>query len=126
VAGVSAITAFNYPWVLNLWKVGPALAMGNTVVLKSSPYTPLAGLVLARIFEEAGLPPGVLNVIAAGPEAGHVLTTHPAVDLVSFTGSDAVGAKVMAQAAPGLKKVLLELGGKSANIIFDGADLDAA
>ncbi|CAJ1510712.1 aldehyde dehydrogenase family protein [[Mycobacterium] burgundiense] len=123
--GVAAlITAFNFPFLLNLAKVGPALAAGCTAVLKSSPYTPLEALVLGEVAEAAGLPPGALNIVTGDIAAGERLTQHPDVDLVSFTGSDAVGRKVYAQAADSVKKVVLELGGKSANIILEDADLD--
>lgn len=123
--GVAAlITPFNFPFLLNLAKIGPALAAGCTAVLKPSPYTPLEALVLGEVAEAAGLPPGVLNVVTGDIAEGEALTTHPAVDLVSFTGSDAVGRRVYTQAADSLKKVVLELGGKSANIILDDADLD--
>jgi aldehyde dehydrogenase (NAD+) len=100
--------------------------MGNTVVLKPSPYTPLEALVLGEAAEAAGLPPGVLNVVTGGTEVGTMLTADPRVDLVSFTGSDAVGARILAQAAPTLKRVLLELGGKSALIVRADADIEAA
>ena len=123
---VAANTPFNFPLFINLAKIGPALAMGNTVILKPSPYTPLEALVLADAAEAAGFPPGVFNVITGGGEVGVRLTTDPAVDMISFTGSDAVGAAISAQAAPTLKKVLLELGGKSALIVRADADLDAA
>lgn len=122
---VAAITPFNFPLYLNLAKVAPALAAGNTVVLKPSPYTPLEAFVLGEFAEAAGLPPGVLNVVTGDVPAGERLTTHPGVDMVSFTGSDLVGKRIMGQAAEGLKKTLLELGGKSPNILFSGADLDA-
>ncbi|MGE2692805.1 aldehyde dehydrogenase family protein [Mycolicibacterium pulveris] len=123
--GVAAlITPFNFPVLLNLAKVGPALAAGCTAVLKSSPYTPLEALILGEIAEAAGLPPGTLNIVTGDVEAGETLTQHPEVDLVSFTGSDAVGRKVYTQGAESIKKVVLELGGKSANIILDDADLD--
>lgn len=124
VGVVAAMTPFNAPLMLNLWKVGAALAVGNTVVLKPSPYTPLTALVLAEAFEEAELPEGVLNVIAGGAEVGERLTTHPGVDLVSFTGSETIGRRIYAQAASSLKRVVLELGGKSANIVFAEVDLD--
>jgi aldehyde dehydrogenase (NAD+) len=117
VGVVAAITPFNFPFLLNVWKVGPALAAGNTVVLKPSPFTPFSPLVLAEAAEAAGLPPGVLNVVTGGPEVGRVLT---------FTGSDVVGAAIMGQASPTLKRVLLELGGKSALIVRADADLDLA
>ncbi|BBY78420.1 aldehyde dehydrogenase [Mycolicibacterium parafortuitum] len=124
--GVAAlITAFNFPFLLNLAKLAPALAAGCTAVLKSSPYTPLEALVLGEIAEAAGLPPGTLNIVTGDVAAGERLTRHPGVDLISFTGSDAVGCKVYAQGAESMKKVVLELGGKSANIILDDANLDA-
>jgi aldehyde dehydrogenase (NAD+) len=126
VGVVAAITPFNFPFLLNIQKVAPALVAGNTVVLKPSPFTPLEALVIAEVAAEAELPPGVLTVVTGGVEVGEVLTTHPAVDLVTFTGSDAVGARVMAQAAGSLKPVLLELGGKSALVVREDADLDGA
>jgi aldehyde dehydrogenase (NAD+) len=119
---VAAVTPFNFPLYLNLSKVIPALAMGNTVVLKPSPYTPLQAFVLGEIADAVGLPPGVLNVVTGDADAGERLTTHPDIAMISFTGSDFVGKKVMGQAADGLKKVLLELGGKSPNIAFAGTD----
>ncbi|HEY7440253.1 MAG TPA: aldehyde dehydrogenase family protein [Acidimicrobiia bacterium] len=121
---VAAITPFNFPLYLNLVKVVPALAMGNAVVLRPSPMTPLEALVLGDIADEVGLPQGVLNVVTGDIGASEHLTTHPGVDMVSFTGSDIVGKQIMGQAGQGLKKVLLELGGKSPNIAFAGADLD--
>ncbi|MHC3004002.1 aldehyde dehydrogenase family protein [Gordonia sp. GN26] len=123
--GVAAlITPFNFPLFLNLCKVAPALAAGCTVVLKCSPYTPFEALVVGEIAEAAGLPPGVLNIITGDVEAGEALTTHPGVDIISFTGSDTVGTKVYGQGAQSLKKVVLELGGKSANILLEDTDLD--
>jgi aldehyde dehydrogenase (NAD+) len=121
---VTAITPFNAPFFVNLLKIGPALASGCTVVLKPSDYTPLEALLLGAAAQEAGLPEGVLNVVTGGIEVGEYLTTDPRIDMVTFTGSDAVGAKVMAQAAPTLKHVTLELGGKSAMIVRADADLD--
>ncbi len=121
---VAAITPFNFPLYLNLSKVVPALAMGNTVVLKPSPYTPLEAFVLGEITDAAELPPGVLNVVTGDVPAGEHLTTHPDVDMISFTGSDLVGKKIMGQAAEGLKKTLLELGGKSPNIVFAGSNIE--
>jgi aldehyde dehydrogenase (NAD+) len=123
---VAAITAYNFPFLLTIMKLGPALAAGNTVVLKPSPYTPLTALAVAAAADEAGLPPGVVNVVTGGADVGAALTTDPRVDLVSFTGSDAVGAVIMAQAAPTLKRVILELGGKSPLIVCEDADLDVA
>ncbi len=121
---VAAITPFNFPLYLNLVKVVPALAVGCTVVLKPSPLTPFEAFVLGEIADEAELPPGVLNIVTGDVAASEHLTTHAGVDMVSFTGSDAVGKSIMGQAAQGLKKVLLELGGKSPNIVFSGSDLD--
>ena len=123
VGVVAAITPFNFPLYLNLSKVVPALAAGNSVVLKPSPYTPMEAFVLGEIADAAELPPGVLNVITGDAAAGERLTTHSDVDMISFTGSDFVGKKIMSQAAEGLKKILLELGGKSPNVIFAGADV---
>jgi aldehyde dehydrogenase (NAD+) len=124
VGVVAAITPFNFPLYLNLAKVAPALATGNTVVLKPSPYTPLEALVLGEIADAVDLPPGVLNIVTGDAAASEHLTTHPCVDMVTFTGSDLVGKKIMSQAAEGLKKILLELGGKSPNVVFAGAPLD--
>nr|WP_280231716.1 aldehyde dehydrogenase family protein [Nocardia cyriacigeorgica] len=123
-AGVAAlISAYNFPLFLNIMKLAPALAAGCTVVLKPAPATPLEALVLGEIAEYAGLPPGVLNIVTGDVDAGRELTTNPLVDLVSFTGSDSVGRQVYEQAARTVKKVVLELGGKSANIICEDADL---
>lgn len=125
VGVVSAITAFNYPHLINLSKIVPALLMGNTLVLKPSPYTPLEALTLGDIATEAGIPPGVLNIVTGGGDVGQVLTSDGRVDMVSFTGSPTVGAAVMEQGAPTIKKVLLELGGKSALIARQDIDVDA-
>ena len=122
----SLITPYNLPITLNLFKVGPALAAGCTVILKPSPYTPLEALILGEVADEADLPPGVLNIVTGDVDAGLQLTTNPNVDMVSFTGSDTVGRKIAAQAASSVKKVVLELGGKSANILCDDTDLDRA
>ena len=123
---IAAITPYNFPLLENIMKLGPALAAGNTVVLKPSPFTPYSALVLAEAAQRAELPPGVLNVVTGGAEVGARLTGDPRVDLISFTGSDAVGARIAAAAAPRLTKVLLELGGKSALIVCADADLDLA
>jgi acyl-CoA reductase-like NAD-dependent aldehyde dehydrogenase len=120
---VSAITPYNYPFFLNIGKVVPALAVGCTVVLKPSPYTPFLALILGEIADEAGLPKGVLNIVTGDIEAGKLLTTDPRVDLVHFTGSDKVGEAIQAQAAPTLKRCVMELGGKSAMIVRADADL---
>ena len=126
VGVVSAITPYNFPHYLNLSKVFQALAAGCTVVLKPSPYTPFEALLLAEAAESAGLPKGIFNVVTGGREVGEILSTDPRVDIVSFTGSDTVGAAIQAQAAPSLKRVLLELGGKSAMIVREDANLDIA
>lgn len=122
---VLAITPFNFPLNLVLHKVGPALAGGNAVVLKPAPTTPLTALKLARIFQEAGLPDGWLNVVTGAlPDVGAQLVAHPGVRLISFTGSAAVGETIRQNA--GLRPVLLELGNNSANIVHHDADLDLA
>jgi aldehyde dehydrogenase (NAD+) len=126
VGVVGAITPYNFPFYLNLCKVAPALAMGNTMVLKPSPLTPMQALLFGDVADEVGLPPGVLNIVTAGADAGVTLVRDPRVNLISFTGSDAVGASIMADAAPGLKRLILELGGKSAAIIRADADVEAA
>ena len=122
VGVVAAIGAYNVPFYTEFWKVLPALVTGNTVVLRPNPLTPLSALVMAQAAAEAGLPAGVFNVVVEpGLEGGQLLTTHPDVDMVGFTGSSAVGAKVMAQAAPTMKRLQLELGGKSAQIFMADA-----
>ena len=128
VGVVAAITPWNFPNQINLAKVGPALAAGNTVVLKPAPDTPWVAAELGRLAaEHTDLPPGVLNVVTTSDDAvAALLTTDERVDLVSFTGSTATGRAVMAAAAPTLKRVFLELGGKSAAIVLDDADLSAA
>lgn len=123
VGVVGAITAFNVPLFLNIAKLGPALAAGNTIVLKPSPLTPFSALAIPKLIEEADLPPGVLNVITGlDPELGQTLTDNPLVDMITFTGSAAVGRTIMGSAARTLKKLLLELGGKSALIVLGDAD----
>jgi len=118
------IVPWNFPLVIAAWKLGPALACGNTVVLKPSAETPLTALALAGLAAEAGLPAGVLNVVPGpGPGCGDALVRHPLVRKISFTGSTATGTGVMKDAADGIKRVSLELGGKSPNIVFDDADL---
>ena len=124
VGVVAAITPFNFPILLNLWKMVPALGMGNTLVLKPSPYTPESALILARCAEEAELPPGVFNVVTGGADVGELLTTHPEVAMVSFTGSEPIGSKILAQASGTIKRVVLELGGKSALVLCEDAPLD--
>lgn len=126
VGVVSGITGYNFPFLLNLAKITPALLAGNTLVLKPSPFTPYSALLFGEIADEIGLPPGVLNIVTGGPDVGTPLTTDPRVDLVTFTGSEQVGAAIMAQAAPTLKRVHLELGGKSALIVRADADIQKA
>jgi acyl-CoA reductase-like NAD-dependent aldehyde dehydrogenase len=127
VGVVGAIIPWNFPLNLASWKVAPALAAGCTVVLKPAPETPLTALMLAEAAAEVGMPPGVLNVLpGGGPTAGGALVTHPGVDKISFTGSTAVGRQIARSAADTLKRVTLELGGKSANIVFADADLPVA
>ena len=121
------ITPWNYPLLQASWKVAPALAAGNTFVLKPSELTPSTSIILMRILDECGLPAGVGNlVLGAGATAGAPLAEHPDVDLVSFTGGLVTGRRVMAAAAATVKKVALELGGKNPNIVFADADRAAA
>lgn len=125
VGVVAAIVPWNYPQALAAFKLAPALAAGCTVVLKASPETALDALVFAEAAAEAGIPPGVLNVVPGGTEAGAHLVSHPGVDKVSFTGSTAVGRIIGEVCGRLLRPVTLELGGKSAAVILDDADLDA-
>jgi len=121
----AAITPWNFPMLIMAWKVAPALAMGNSVVVKPAGVTPLTALDLAALAVEAGLPPGVLNVVpGSGGEAGEALVGHPMIRKISFTGSTEIGARVMRQGADGIRRVSLELGGKSASLVFADADLD--
>lgn len=124
---VASIAPWNYPFMMAVWKVGPALAAGNTVVIKPASLTPLSTLELARAAEEAGLPPGVLNVLTGpGGEVGTALVAHPDVAMVSLTGDTATGKKIMATASASVKRVHLELGGKAPFIVYSDADLQAA
>jgi aldehyde dehydrogenase (NAD+) len=124
---VAAITPWNSPLLLAAWKLAPALAAGNTVVLKPSEHSSMSALAFGELFEKAGFPPGVVNIITGfGNEVGEPLITHPDVAKVAFTGGDRTGQGVYEQAARGIKRVTLELGGKSANVVFDDADLDQA
>lgn len=121
------IAPWNFPIAITAWKVAPALAMGNTIVLKPASQTPLTALRLGELALEAGVPPGVFNVVpGAGGIAGDALIRHPLVRKISFTGSTEVGSQVMRLAADDIKRVTLELGGKSANLVFADADLDRA
>lgn len=121
------IAPWNFPIAITSWKVAPALAMGNTLVLKPASQTPLTALRLGELALEAGVPPGVFNVVpGAGSVAGDALIRHPLVRKISFTGSTEIGSQVMRLAADDIKRVTLELGGKSANLVFADADLDLA
>jgi aldehyde dehydrogenase (NAD+) len=124
---VAAITPWNSPLMLGAWKLAPALAAGNTFVWKPSEHSSVSALEFGKLFEEAGFPPGVVNIVTGfGNEVGDALVGHPQVAKVAFTGGDATGAAVYATAARGVKPVTLELGGKSANIVFEDADFDNA
>lgn len=125
---VAAVTPYNFPVQVNLAKLAPALAAGCTVVLKAAPDTPWSALALGELIAaHTDIPPGVVNVLTtSGPEIGRALVAHPGVDMVSFTGATATGRQVMAAAAAGVKRVFLELGGKSACVILDDADLASA
>jgi aldehyde dehydrogenase (NAD+) len=124
---VVAIVPWNSPLLLTAWKLAPALAAGNTVVIKPSEYTSASVLEFMKLVEEAGFPPGVVNVVTGlGAEVGSALVEHPLVAKVAFTGSDATGQRVYEAAARGMKRVSMELGGKSPNIVFDDAELDNA
>ena len=125
--GVCAlITPWNFPLVIASWKSAPALACGNAVVLKPAEQTPLSTLRLVELIQEAGMPDGVVNVVTGGPEVGAALSNHDRVDKVSFTGSTEVGREIVRASAGNLKKVSLELGGKTPTVILDDADIDAA
>ncbi|QGN54224.1 aldehyde dehydrogenase family protein [Novosphingobium sp. Gsoil 351] len=126
VGVVAAISPYNFPFFLNIGKVIPALAVGCTVVLKPSPYTPMQALILGEIADEVRLPKGTFSVVTGDIEAGRLLTSDKRVDLVHFTGSDKVGAMIQAQAAPNLTRVVMELGGKSALIVRSDADIQSA
>ena len=123
---VAAITPFNFPLILSATKLAPALAAGNTVIHKPADETPLTALRVAELLSEAGVPDGVLNVLTGDGRVGEALVGHAGVDKVAFTGSTAVGRRVAALAGQTLKPVTVELGGKSANIVFDDADIEAA
>jgi acyl-CoA reductase-like NAD-dependent aldehyde dehydrogenase len=123
----AAIVPWNFPLLLAMWKIGPALAAGNTIVVKPDEHTPLTLLEFAGIAQECGLPPGVLNVVPGdGPVVGARLASHPDVRKIAFTGSTAVGREIMKMAAGNIKRLTLELGGKGPNVVLDDADLDLA
>jgi aldehyde dehydrogenase (NAD+) len=124
---VAAIVPWNFPLLLASWKVAPALACGNTVILKPASQTPLTALALGEIAVEVGLPPGVLNVVTGpGSELGQAIVEHPGIDKIAFTGDTSTGKGIMRGAAGSLKRITLELGGKSPNIVCADADIDAA
>jgi len=127
VGVVAAIVPWNFPLLLTSWKVAPALACGNTVIVKPASQTPLTALALAEIAQEVGIPPGVLNVVTGpGSTVGQLLVEHPGIDKIAFTGDTTTGKTIMRGSAETLKHITLELGGKSPNIVFPDADLDAA
>jgi aldehyde dehydrogenase (NAD+) len=127
VGVVAAIVPWNFPLLLTAWKVAPALAAGNTVIVKPASQTPLTALALADIATEVGLPPGVLNIVTGpGASVGQMLVEHSGIDKIAFTGDTATGRAIMRGSAESLKRITLELGGKSPNIVFPDADLDAA
>ncbi|SKB99330.1 betaine-aldehyde dehydrogenase [Arthrobacter sp. 49Tsu3.1M3] len=124
---VGSIAPWNYPLQMAAWKILPAIAAGNTIVFKPAEITPLTSVMFAQALSDAGLPPGVVNVlVGTGPEAGAALMRHEGVDMVSFTGSTAIGRTVMEAAAVNTKRVHLELGGKAPFVVFEDADVDAA
>jgi aldehyde dehydrogenase (NAD+) len=120
------IIPWNFPLLMAAWKIAPALAAGNTVVLKPAETTPLTAITLAEIIAECDLPPGVVNILPGGPDVGQALVDHPDVDKIAFTGSTGVGKMIQKSVAASGKRVSLELGGKAANIIFDDAPIDQA
>ena len=126
VGVIGQIIPWNFPLLMLAWKIAPAIAMGNTVVLKPASYTRLTALLFAEVVAEAGLPPGVINIITGSSKAGTMLVTHPDVDKIAFTGSTDVGRILRRQTAGSGKKLSLELGGKSPFVVFEDADLDSA
>ncbi len=123
---IGQVIPWNFPLLMLAWKIAPALATGNTVVIKPAPYTPLSALLFAEIIAEAGIPPGVVNIVTGGDEAGAALVAHQDLDKIAFTGSTAVGRKIRGATAGSGVKLTLELGGKSPFIVFDDADIDGA
>jgi aldehyde dehydrogenase (NAD+)/phenylacetaldehyde dehydrogenase len=127
VGVVGAITPWNFPLLQAMWKIAPALALGNTVVLKPASLTPLTALLFADLLREAGVPPGAFNVVPGpGATIGAAVAEHPGIDKISFTGETETGKKILRAAAGTMKRVSMELGGKSPNVVFADADLDAA
>lgn len=124
---VGAIVPWNFPLMLTMWKLAPALAAGNTIVIKPAEQTPVSILEMAKLFQEVGIPDGVINVVPGyGATAGDALASHPGVDKIAFTGSTNTGRLIMQSASKNLKPISLELGGKSPNIVFDDADIESA
>ena len=126
VGVVGLIIPWNFPLLLASWKLGPALACGNAIVMKPAEQTPLTTLRLGELAIEAGFPGGVMNIVTGGPETGKALVLHPGINKIAFTGSTAVGKEIMRGAADSLKRITLELGGKSPNVVFSDADIDSA
>ncbi len=127
VGVVAAIVPWNFPLLLAVWKIAPALACGNTVILKPASQTPLTAIAMARIAHDVGMPPGVFNVVTgSGSVVGPLLVAHPGIDKIAFTGHTSTGREIARGSAETVKRVTLELGGKSPNIVFADADLDAA
>src|SRR5246127_77560 len=126
VGVVGLIVPWNFPLLLASWKLGPALACGNTIVWKPAEQTPLTTLRFGELVVDADFPAGVVNILTGGPETGKAIVAHPGIDKIAFTGSTAVGKEIMRGAADTLKRVTLELGGKSPNIVFSDADVDSA
>ncbi len=122
---VGAIAPWNFPFIMAVWKLGPALAAGNAAVIKPASRTPRSTLLLARLALEAGVPAGVLNVVTGSVDVGEALVRHPGVDMVTVTGSTATGRRVMEGAVPGVKRLALELGGKAPSLAFEDADIAA-
>ncbi len=126
LGAIGQVIPWNFPLLMLAWKIAPALATGNTVVIKPAPYTPLSALLFAEIIAEAGLPPGVVNIVTGGDAAGAALVAHGDLDKIAFTGSTAVGRLIRRETAGSGVKLTLELGGKSPFVVFDDADLDGA
>lgn len=123
---VGLITPWNYPLMMAIWKIGPAIAAGNAVVLKPAPNTPATTILFARLALECGVPPGIINIVTGGAEVGEAICTHPDIRMVSFTGSTATGQRIAQLASPLIKRVTLELGGKAPFVVFEDADIAAA
>ncbi len=126
VGVVGLIVPWNFPLLIASWKLGPALACGNTIILKPAEQTPLTALRFGQLAIESGIPAGVINILTGGPEVGKAIVRHPGIDKIAFTGSTSVGKEIMRGAADTVKRITLELGGKSPNIVFADSDLDSA